>query len=130
VLVVVIMVVMVVVIVVVRQARLRSIFASIWHNDFAFHRPCVLHRGLNSAINRAASWCVLAIVLVGFPVVLMRYVLGIGSIWLRESILYATANCGSYVRVDLFYADASPHTKAWIDLAGAAGDREHVGFGQ
>ena len=45
----------------------------------------------NAAVGRAASWCALAIVLIGFAVVLLRYVLGVGSIWLQESILYAHA---------------------------------------
>lgn len=86
---------------------------------------------LNGAIGRAAAWCALAIVLIGFAVVLMRYVLGLGSIWLQESILYAhaalfllaaawTLREGGHVRVDVFYADAMPRTKACIDLAGAA----------
>jgi len=85
---------------------------------------------LNTAIGRAASWCALAIVLIGFAVVLLRYVLGLGSIWLQESILYAhaalfllaaawTLREGGHVRVDVFYADASPRTKAWVDLLGA-----------
>src|SRR3954464_9757656 len=85
---------------------------------------------LNTAIGRAASWCALAIVLIGFAVVLLRYVLGLGSIWLQESILYAhaalfllaaawTLKEGGHVRVDVFYADASPRAKAWIDLIGA-----------
>jgi len=85
---------------------------------------------LNTAIGRAASWCALAIVLIGFAVVLMRYVLGLGSIWLQESILYAhaalflmaaawTLREGGHVRVDVFYAGASPRTRAWIDLLGA-----------
>src|ERR671931_530553 len=84
---------------------------------------------LNAAIGRAASWCALAIVLIGFAVVLMRYVLGIGSIWLQESILYAhaalfllaaawTLKEGGHVRVDVFYASASPRVKAWVDLLG------------
>lgn len=84
---------------------------------------------LNIAVGRVASWCALAIVLIGFAVVLMRYVLGLGSIWLQESILYAhaalfllaaawTLREGGHVRVDVFYAGASPSTKAWIDLAG------------
>src|ERR687890_380843 len=46
---------------------------------------------LTTAVGRAASWCALAIVLIGFAVVLMRYVLGIGSIWLQETIIYAHA---------------------------------------
>jgi TRAP-type mannitol/chloroaromatic compound transport system permease small subunit len=84
---------------------------------------------LNGAIGRAVSWCALAIVLIGFAVVLMRYVLGIGSIWLQESILYAhaalfllaaawTLKEGGHVRVDVFYAGASPRAKALVDLAG------------
>src|SRR5690242_21611912 len=84
---------------------------------------------LNSSIGRAASWCAVAIVLIGFAVVLMRYVLGLGSIWLQESILYAhaalflmaaawTLKEGGHVRVDVFYADGSPRVKAWVDLLG------------
>ena len=41
---------------------------------------------INSAIGRAAAWCVLAMVLVQFLVVLLRYAFGIGSIWLTEPI--------------------------------------------
>src|SRR5580765_7330226 len=85
---------------------------------------------VNTAIGRAASWCALAIVLIGFAVVLLRYVLGLGSIWLQESILYAhaalfllaaawTLREGGHVRVDVFYAHASPRAKAWVDLCGA-----------
>ena len=85
---------------------------------------------LTTAVGRAASWCALAIVLIGFAVVLMRYVLGLGSIWLQESILYAhaalflltaawTLKEGGHVRVDVFYASASPRTKALVDLCGA-----------
>jgi TRAP-type mannitol/chloroaromatic compound transport system permease small subunit len=69
-------------------------------------------------------------VLLGFAVVLLRYVLGLGSIWLQESILYAhaalfllaaawTLKEGGHVRVDVFYAGASPRARAWIDLIGA-----------
>jgi TRAP-type mannitol/chloroaromatic compound transport system permease small subunit len=84
----------------------------------------------NGAIGRAAAWLALFIVLVQFAVVLMRYVFGLGSIWLTESILYAhaalfllaaawTLQQGGHVRVDVFYADASPRTKAIVDLIGA-----------
>ena len=83
----------------------------------------------NTAAGRVASWCALAIVLIGFAVVLLRYVLGLGSIWLQESILYAhaalfllaaawTLKEGGHVRVDVFYASASPRVKAWVDLLG------------
>ena len=84
----------------------------------------------NTAIGRAASWCALAIVLIGFAVVLLRYVLGMGSIWLQDSVLYAhaalfllaaawTLKEGGHVRVDVFYADASPRAKASVDLLGS-----------
>jgi TRAP-type mannitol/chloroaromatic compound transport system permease small subunit len=85
---------------------------------------------VTTMVGCAAAWCALFIVLAGFSVVLLRYVLGIGSIWLQESILYAhaalfllaaawTLQAGGHVRVDVFYAHASPRTKAWIDLFGA-----------
>src|SRR5689334_21545639 len=85
---------------------------------------------LNTAIGRMASWCAVAIVLIGFAVVMMRYVLGLGSIWLQESILYFhaalfllaaawTLRENGHVRVDVFYADASRRAKAWVDLLGA-----------
>jgi TRAP-type mannitol/chloroaromatic compound transport system permease small subunit len=85
---------------------------------------------LNAAIGRAASWCCLFVVVVQFAVVVLRYVLGFGSIWLQESILYAhaalfmlaaawTLQAGGHVRVDIFYADATPRTKALVDLVGS-----------
>jgi TRAP-type mannitol/chloroaromatic compound transport system permease small subunit len=85
---------------------------------------------LTTKVGRAASWCTLAIVLLGFAVVLLRYVLGFGSIWLQETIIYAhaalfllaaawTLKDGGHVRVDVFYSTASPRTKALVDLWGA-----------
>ena len=61
-------------------------------------------------------------VLAEFALVLMRYVLGVGSIWLQESVVYAhaalfmlaaawTLAADGHVRVDIFYADASARTK-------------------
>ena len=68
--------------------------------------------------------------LLQFAVVVLRYAFGLGSVWLQESIVYAhaalillaaawTLAVGGHVRVDIFYADASPRRKAMIDLAGA-----------
>src|SRR5258708_25136733 len=85
---------------------------------------------VTTMVGRAASWCTLAIVLLGFAVVLLRYVLGFGSIWLQEAIIYAhaalfllaaawTLKEGGHVRVDVFYSTASPRTKALVDLCGA-----------
>jgi TRAP-type mannitol/chloroaromatic compound transport system permease small subunit len=83
-----------------------------------------------AAVGRAAAWCCLYVVLAEFAVVFMRYALGIGSIKLQESVLYAhatlfmlaaawTLQVDGHVRVDIFYADAAPRTKAAIDLCGA-----------
>ena len=85
---------------------------------------------LNGAIGRTAAWVALAVVLLQFSVVVMRYVFGAGSIWLTESIIYGhaallmlaaawTLQEGGHVRVDVFYADASLRTKAWVNLLGA-----------
>ena len=83
-----------------------------------------------TAIGRAAAWLVLAIVVLQFALVLARYVFGLGSIWLTETVIYGhatlfllasawTLRAGGHVRVDVFYADASPRTRAIVDLAGA-----------
>jgi TRAP-type mannitol/chloroaromatic compound transport system permease small subunit len=85
---------------------------------------------VTGVIGRAVAWCALFIVLTQFAVVLARYVLGIGSIWLTESIIYAHAGLfmlaaawtlreNGHVRVDIFYADAALRRKALIDLLGA-----------
>jgi ascorbate-specific PTS system EIIC-type component UlaA len=46
---------------------------------------------LTGAVGRAVTWCLVGMVVVQVTVVLMRYVLGLGSIWLSETILYAHA---------------------------------------
>ncbi|HTS41637.1 MAG TPA: TRAP transporter small permease subunit [Xanthobacteraceae bacterium] len=84
----------------------------------------------NAAIGRGAAWAVAFVVVVQFVVVVLRYVFGIGSIWLTESIIYGHATLfmlaaawtlreNGHVRVDIFYSEASARTKAMIDLAGA-----------
>jgi len=85
---------------------------------------------LTAAVGRAVTWCLLGMVVMQVTVVLMRYVLGLGSIWLSETILYAHATLfmgaaawtlqrGGHVRVDIFHAGASQRTRALIDLVGA-----------
>lgn len=85
---------------------------------------------LNDAVGRAAAWLSLVVVALAFAVVLLRYALGAGSIWLSEAVLYAhaalfllaagwTLRVGGHVRVDVFYTHARPRTRAWIDLVGA-----------
>ena len=83
----------------------------------------------STAIGRAAAWLVLAAVLLQFAVVVLRYVFGVGSIQLQESVLYAHAlafllaaawalKTDAHVRVDVLYGRASPRGRAWIDLLG------------
>lgn len=85
---------------------------------------------LSGAIGRTVAWCALVMVLVQFAVVLLRYALGLGSIWLQETIVYAHATlfllaaawtlaAGGHVRVDIFYTGAPARRKALIDLFGA-----------
>ena len=84
---------------------------------------------LNVAIGRTVAWLVLAVVLLQFALVVARYLIGIGSIWLTETVIYAhamlfmlaaawTLHAGGHVRVDVFYADASARTKARVNLIG------------
>jgi TRAP-type mannitol/chloroaromatic compound transport system permease small subunit len=85
---------------------------------------------LNTAVGRAVAWLALVVVLLEFALVVARYLFGLGSIWLTETVIYAhaalfmlaaawTLRAGGHVRVDVFYADASARTKAIIDLAGS-----------
>lgn len=85
---------------------------------------------LSVATGQAVKWLVLAMVLIQFAIVLARYVFGIGSIWMQESVLYlhgfsfmlAAAYAlavDAHVRVDILYRDAAARTRARVDLIGA-----------
>ena len=85
---------------------------------------------VNGLIGRVAAWAVLTMAIVQFAIVMLRYALGFGSLWMQESLHYMlavlvlftagwTLRSEGHVRVDIFYADAEPRTKARIDLAGA-----------
>lgn len=87
--------------------------------------------GANHRIGRTAAWLALAMVLVQFSVVVMRYVFGVGSIMMQEAIIYmhgilfmmAAADTllqDEHVRVDIFYASASAERQALINLLGCA----------
>lgn len=85
---------------------------------------------VNDTIGRLVSWVVLGLVLVQLLVVLLRYVYGIGSIKLQESILYMhgtlflagaafTLLHNGHVRIDIIYRAAGRRLKAVIDLLGS-----------
>jgi len=84
---------------------------------------------INDGIGRTTAWVALAMVLVQFAIVVLRYIYGIGSILLQESVVYMHAFLfligagytllrGGHVRVDIFYRNATPRAKAWVDLFG------------
>jgi TRAP-type mannitol/chloroaromatic compound transport system permease small subunit len=85
---------------------------------------------LTAVIGRATARLVLVVVALQFALVVARYVFGLGSVWLTETVIYAhaalfmlaaawTLQAGGHVRVDVFYADASARTRALVDLVGA-----------
>jgi len=85
--------------------------------------------GLNDRVGTAVAWFTLAMVLVQFVVVILRYIFGVGSLFLQESIVYLhgtmfmlgsayTLLHNGHVRVDVFYRAADPRWKAKVDLFG------------
>ena len=84
---------------------------------------------INRAVGAVVRWAALLMVLLQFGIVLLRYVFGVSSIALNESILYLhgalfmlgagyTLLVGGHVRVDVFYARAAARTRLAIDIFG------------
>lgn len=84
---------------------------------------------LNYRMGQMISWLTLILVALVNIVVLSRYLLGIGSIAIQESVAYVhavifmlglafTLQRGGHVRVDIFYRDFSARRKAIVDLIG------------
>jgi TRAP-type mannitol/chloroaromatic compound transport system permease small subunit len=84
---------------------------------------------LNGLIGWVLSFCTLAIVLVCFAVVVMRYGFRTGSIalqdlyvWLNGAMFMGIAGYAllrdAHVRVDIFYRDAPVRRRALVDIAG------------
>jgi TRAP-type mannitol/chloroaromatic compound transport system permease small subunit len=84
---------------------------------------------INRAIGDVVMWAALAMVLVQFSIVLLRYIFGFTSIFINESVLYLHASIfmlgsgytllmNGHVRVDIFYAPLPPRKKAMIDIFG------------
>lgn len=73
------------------------------------------------------AWATLATVLLCFATVYLRYVMGMGLIWLQESYVWThvivivlgagyTMMSGGFVRVDVFYANWSNRRRALSDM--------------
>ena len=80
-------------------------------------------------VGRFIAWLCLLLVVLTVSVVLLRYLFGMGSIAVQESITYVHSiifmlglavalQRGGHVRVDIFYRNFSVRRKAWIDLLG------------
>ena len=85
---------------------------------------------ISAVVGRMAIWCSLYIVVAEFAVAAMRYLLGLGSIRLQESVIYAhaalfmlaaawTLQEDGHLRMDIFYTHAAPRARALVDLFGA-----------
>ena len=84
---------------------------------------------INETIGRGVAWLTLAMVVITFVVVVLRYVFAVGFVWMQESYVWLhglvfmlgagyTLLHDGHVRVDIFYRDASPRYRAWVDLFG------------
>lgn len=85
---------------------------------------------ISEALGNVVACLTVLMALTAFGVVLLRYVLGMGSIAMQESVIYMhsfvfllgagyTLRRGAHVRVDVFYRKFPPRTKAWVDSVGA-----------
>jgi TRAP-type mannitol/chloroaromatic compound transport system permease small subunit len=84
---------------------------------------------INDVLGRGVAWLTLAMVLVTFAVVVLRYVFNIGFVWMQEAYVWMhglvfmlgagyTLVHDGHVRVDIVYGSASQRRRAWVDLAG------------
>lgn len=85
---------------------------------------------INLRVGQLISWLTLVLVALVITVVLSRYLLGVGSIAIQESVSYVhamifmlglafTLQRGGHVRVDIFYREFSPSRQAIVNLIGA-----------
>jgi len=86
-------------------------------------------RAIVRAVGRIPLLFIVAMALVQFGVVILRYVFGVNSIFMQESVMYLhggvfllaggyTLLTDDHVRVDIFYREASLKRKALVDFAG------------
>ena len=84
---------------------------------------------LNRGVGQSVAWLTLAMVICTFAIVILRYVFGIGTVWLQESVTWMhaavfmlggafTLQRDEHVRVDIFYRGMGEVGRAWIDIAG------------
>lgn len=92
-------------------------------------RPDQIIDKISIATGHAAAWLTLAMVVVTCSIVVLRYVFGIGAIWMQESLTWMhaavfmlgaayTLQCDGHVRVDIFYREMSERRRACVNLFG------------
>ncbi len=85
---------------------------------------------INEWVGKSVSWLTLAMVLLSFIIVVLRYAFDLGWIAVQESITYMhslvfmlgaayTLKHNEHVRVDIFYQRCSRRGKAWVDCLGS-----------
>lgn len=78
---------------------------------------------------RAVAWLMVPMVAGTFLVVVLRYAFDLGWIWMQEATVWLhaavfmlgaayTFRHDEHVRVDVFYRDMRPRSRAYVDLAG------------
>lgn len=93
------------------------------------YRVIGLCEALNERIGRLAAWATLAMVVVSFAIVVLRYLFNLGWIAMQESVTYLHATVfmlgaaytlkhDGHVRVDILYQKLTPRGRAWVDLLG------------
>ena len=84
---------------------------------------------LSEHIGKAISWLTVAMVVLTFSIVILRYGFDLGWIWMQESVAYMyawifmfgagyTLKHDGHVRVDIFYHQFNVKQKAWVNLLG------------
>lgn len=84
---------------------------------------------ISSATGRAASWLTLLMVVGTFVIVLLRYALDSGVVWLQEAVTWMhamvfmlgaayTLQRDEHVRVDIFYREMNQQKQALVNLFG------------
>lgn len=85
---------------------------------------------VNRTIGLTVRWLALAMVVLQFAIVVMRYLFGVSFIFLGEGVLYMhaalfmlgagyTLLVDEHVRVDIFYTDKNEQARARINAVGA-----------
>lgn len=99
------------------------------HSDYLVRIAGWIDR-FSEITGRCVAWLTLAMVLVTFTVVTLRYLFDTGFIWMQETVLWMhalvfllaaayTLEHDEHVRVDIFYRKMTPRGRAVVNLSGS-----------